>query len=149
MYIPPPRASKFFVNEDEMGVNAPVIHQRIIAKLTIGLGNLYHGNHSIPLEPLPEMMLDFTYSSPTPDVILFDNEADQTRIIIEICHTSGLKHDLAKTIRLIDEDDYGVLEGFVYNYKTDQWFRYRKGDGGLTEPSSFSEILQLDLNSFL
>ncbi|WP_421827407.1 hypothetical protein [Larkinella sp.] len=149
MYIPPPRASKFFVNEGETGVNAPVIHQRIIAKLTMGLGNLYHGNHSISLEPLPEMMLDFTYSSPTPDVILFDNEADQTPIIIEICHTSGLKHDLAKTIRLIDENLYGILEGFVYNYKTGQWFRYRKGDGGLTENSSFSEILQLDLNSFL
>jgi len=149
MYIPPPEASKFFVNEDEMSVNAPAIHQRIIALLTIGLGSLYHHTKSISLEPLPEMMLDFTYSSPTPDLILYDNETDQTKIIIEICHTSGQKNDLRKVIRLIDEDSYGIREGFVYNYKTHQWHRYRFGDGGLTTESSFSEILQLDLNAFI
>ncbi|AUD07351.1 hypothetical protein [Spirosoma pollinicola] len=149
MYIPPPRASKFFVNEDEMSVNAPAIHQRIIALLTMGLGNLYHGTKSISLEPLPEMMLDFTYSSPTPDVILLDNETDQTKIIIEICQTTGLKSDLRKVVRLVDEDIYGIREGFIYNYKTQHWYRYCFGDGGLTTESSFSEILNLDLNSFL
>ncbi|MGM9506646.1 hypothetical protein ACS5NO_02935 [Larkinella sp. GY13] len=30
-----------------------------------------------------------------------------------------------------------------------RWFRYRRGHGGLTENSAFSEILQIDLNSFL
>ncbi len=154
MYIPPPRASKFFVNEDEMSVNAPVIHQRIIALLTIGLGNLYHGSKRISLEPLPEMMLDFSYSSrydgpPTPDVILIDNTTQQTKVIIEVCQTTGLKGDLRKVIRLVDEDIYGIREGFVYNYKTQQWFRYRFGDGGLTTESSFSELLNLDLNEFL
>ena len=99
-------------------------------------------------------MLDFTYSSrndgpPTPDVILFDNVADQTRIIIEVCQTRGLTADLDKVIRLTDGGLYGILEGFVYNYKTQQWLRYRVGNGGLTEPTSFSEVLQLDLNAFL
>ncbi|GAB2518426.1 hypothetical protein [Spirosoma aerophilum] len=28
------------------------------------------------------------------------------------------------------------------------WFRYTKGDGGLTQSTSFSDILQLDLNQF-
>ncbi|MVM38719.1 hypothetical protein GO730_16140 [Spirosoma sp. HMF3257] len=149
MYIPQPEASKFFVNEDEMSVNAPAIHQRIIALLTMGLGNLYHGTKSISLEPLPEMMLDFTYRSPTPDLILFDNVTQQTRIIIEICQTTSLKSDLRKIIRLVDEDIYGIQEGFVFNYKTHQWYRYRLGDGGLTTESSFSDILQLDLNTFL
>lgn len=49
----------------------------------------------------------------------------------------------------MEEDDYGILEGFVFNYKTQQWLRYRKGDGGQAIESSFSEVLQLDLNAFL
>ncbi|MGA0560339.1 hypothetical protein ACO2Q8_26990 [Larkinella sp. VNQ87] len=134
--------------EDEMGVYAPFIHQRIIAQLTAGLYPLYKSGQ-IPYEPLPEMMLSEGYATPVPDLMLFEYQTDQTKIIIEICHTRGQKHDLSKVVTLIDEDIYGILEGFVYNYKTGDWFRYRKGDGGLTEPSSFSEILQLDLNAFL
>jgi hypothetical protein len=140
--------SPLMAHEDEMGVNAPFIHQRTIAQLTAGLYPLYRSG-KIPYEPLPEMMLTEGYATPVPDVLLYDYETEQTRVIIEICQTSGLKRDLTKIIKLIDEELYGILEGFVYNYKTAEWFRYRKGDGGLTEPSSFSEILQLNLNSFL
>ena len=46
-------------------------------------------------------------------------------------------------------DLYGIREGFMYNYKTHQWLRYRFGDGGLPTESSFSEILNLDLNTSL
>ncbi|GAB3316570.1 hypothetical protein GCM10027299_07000 [Larkinella ripae] len=134
--------------EDEMGVNAPFIHQRTIAQLTAGLYPLYKSG-TIPFEPLPEMMLTEGYATPVPDLILYDYEAEQTRIIVEICQTNGQKHDLNKLIRLIDEGDFGILEGFVYNYKTNDWFRYRKDDGGLTEKTAFSDILQLDLNGFL
>ena len=81
-----------------------------------------------------------------PDVSLRDN---QTPIIIEVCHTNGLKGDLQKVIQLIDEDLYGILEGFVYNYKTGKWLRYCKGDGGQATESSFSEVLSLNLNEFL
>ena len=52
-------------------------------------------------------------------------------------------------ISLIDDESYSILEGFVYNYKTEKWLRYRKGDGGQAIESSFSEVLQLDLNAFL
>ena len=130
-----------------MGVNAPMDHQRIISKLNVGLGKLFYYDKSISLEPLPETMIDPSRTSPTPDLLLYDNEADRIPIIIEICHTLGLKRDLQKVYSLIESDLYDILEGFVYNYKTKEWFRYRKGD--LTESSSFSEILQLDLNSFL
>lgn len=94
-------------------------------------------------------MLDDAKASPVPDLSLVDNRADVTPIIIEICKTSGQKGDIQKVVALIDDDLYGIREGFVYNYKTHQWFRYRFGDGGLTTESSFSEILQLDLNQFL
>ncbi|GAB3916134.1 hypothetical protein [Larkinella terrae] len=141
-----PHSQPSLVQED-MGTNAPVIHQRIIAQLTTGLYPQFRSG-AIPYEPLPEMMLG-EYSSPTPDVILYDNALDQTRIIIEVCHTRGVKDDIQKVIRLIDGELYGIQEGFVYDYKTRHWFRYRLGDGSLTSESSFSDILQLDLNQFL
>lgn len=56
---------------------------------------------------------------------------------------------MLKVIRLIEENDYGILEGFVYNYKTRQWLCYRKGDGGAATESSFSEVLKLELSVFL
>ncbi|PRY41077.1 hypothetical protein CLV58_106264 [Spirosoma oryzae] len=145
---PPPRSLQYLVLEDEMGVNAPIIHQSVIARLTAGLYPLYQSGR-IPFEPLPETMLTEGYASPVPDLILYDHQYEQTRVIVEICQKSGLKHDTGKVIKLIEDDTYGILEGFVYNYKTSQWLRYRKGDGGLTTESSFSDILQLELNSFL
>lgn len=134
---------------EDLGVWAPIDHQRIISLLTIGLGVLYHREKAISLEPLPETMLDEGKVSQVPDVSLRDNQAAQTPIIIEICHTNGLKGDLRKVIQLIDDDIYGIREGFIYDYRTSKWLRYRFGDGGLTTESSFSEILQLDLNLFL
>ncbi len=141
-----PTALKSLVHDD--GVNAPRYHQSTIARLTAGLYPLYRSG-AITLEPLPEMMLTEGYSSPVPDLILYDYEAEETRLIIEICQTNGLKADLDKVVRLIDGDLYGILEGFVYNYKTNQWLRYRKGDGGFTTASSYSDIIGLNLNDFL
>lgn len=138
----------FVIGEDQ-GVWAPADHQRVIAKLTTGLGILFYHEKRIQLEPLPETMLDEGKASQVPDVSLRDNRTDLTPIIIEVCHTNGLKMDTEKVIQLIDNDWYGIREGFIYNYKTHQWYRYLFGDGGLTTESSFSDILQLDLNAFL
>lgn len=143
-----PQETDSHVNDDQ-GVYAPFEHQRIIAKLTIGLGILYHHKHSITLEPLPETMIDESRVSSVPDLILYDNGSDQTRVIVEICHTKTAKNDIKKVIKLIDDDDYGILEGFVYDYKARVWYRYHKGSGGLTELSSFSILLTLDLNAML
>lgn len=129
------------------GVNGPIIHQRIIARLTAGLYPLFRTG-KILYEPLPETMLG-EYTSPTPDLILFDNQTDQTLVIIEICQTRGAKGDLQKVVNLIDGELYGILEGFVFNYKTQQWLRYRLGDGGVAANSSFSEVLQVDLSTFV
>lgn len=134
---------------EDLGVWAPADHQRVIAKLTTGLGVLFYREKAIHLEPLPETMLDEGKASQVPDVSLVDNAANETPIIIEICHAKGLKEDLQKVIQLVDNDLYGIREGFVYNYKTGNWLRYRFGDGGITTESSFSEILNLDFNQFL
>ena len=151
MYFP--SVSPSLVNED-FGVWAPIDHQRIISLLTMGLGVLYYREKCIQLEPLPETMLDEAKVSrnavpQVPDILLRDNETDETPIIIEVRKTTGQKADLQKVIQLIDEGFYGIREGFLYNYKTRQWLRYRFGDGGQATESSFSEILQLDLNSLL
>lgn len=137
------------VHEDDMGVNAPLKHQQVISRLHVELGILYYKNQSIPYEPLPETMLAEGYGNPVPDILLFDHASEQTRLIIEVCQTTGERNDILKVIRLIDEHDYGIQEGFVYNYKTQQWFRYRKGDGGVATPTSFSEALNLDLGLFI
>lgn len=134
--------------EDDMGVNAPIIHQSVIARLTAGLYPFYQSGQ-IPFEPLPETMLTEGYASPVPDLILYDHQNEQTQVIIEVCQNSGLKHDTSKIIRLIEDNEYGIIEGFVFNYKTQQWLRYRKGDGGMVTSSAFSDVLNLDLNVFL
>ena len=82
---------------------APKEHQRIISKLTTGLGALYYRQQKIDLEPLPETMIDEGQTSPVPDVLLYDNQRYQTPVIIEICHTSGVRNDIRKIIRLVDE----------------------------------------------
>lgn len=137
----------FPVNDD--GVNAPLQHQQVISRLHVELGILYYKQQSIPYEPLPETMLTEGYGNPVPDILLYDHEAEKTRVIVEICQTSGEKSDLRKVIRLIEDEDYGILEGFVFNYKTRIWMRYRKGDGGQAIETAFSEILQVNLGQFI
>lgn len=144
-----PGTSDDLIFRDDMAIHGPRDHQRVISKLNTGLGILYYREGSISLEPLPKTMLDEGQASPVPDIILSDNETAQTPIIIEICHTRGLKKDINKIIRLINEDEYSILEGFVYDYKTGQWLRYRKGDAGLMTETSFSDVLNLDLNAML
>lgn len=152
MYIPGSTDDLLF--RDDQAVYGPKDHQRVISKLNTRLGARYYDQKTIQLEPLPETMLNEAQASrnaepPTPDVILFDNAALTTPIIIEVCHTVGLKKDINKIIRLVDEDEYGILEGFIYDYKTEKWLRYRKDDAGLLTESSFSEVLNLDLNNML
>ncbi|GAB4027693.1 hypothetical protein [Spirosoma gilvum] len=143
-----PIPQKFMVLEDDMGVNSTRYHQSAIAKLTGGLYPLYRAG-AIALEPLPEMMLTEGYASPMPDVSLYSYAEEETKVVVEVCQTNGQKNDLKKIIWLIDENEYGILEGFVYNYKTRHWLRYRKGEGGVATESSFSDVLNLDLNQFL
>ena len=147
MYFPSV-TSPSVANED-FGVWAPIDHQRVISLLTMGLGVLYYREKSIRLEPLPETMLDEAKVSQVPDLLLRDNETDETPVIIEVCKTTGLKADLQKVVDLIDAGLYGIREGFIYNYKTGKWLRYRKGDGGQATESSFSDVLALDLSQFV
>lgn len=55
-----------------------------------------------------------------PDLILYDNDNRTTPVTVEVCHTDGLRRDSRKVIRLIAEDEYGILEGFVYDYSGNQ-----------------------------
>lgn len=138
-----------FVNEDEMAVYGPKDHQRVISKLNTHLGVLFYVEGTLALEPFPETMLDESKASPIPDLLLYNNETSESPVIVEVCNQEGLKKDLKKVMQLIDEDNYGIVEGFVYNYKARQWHQYRKGTGWITDSPSFSQLLQLDLDTFL
>lgn len=131
-----------------MGTNAPKSHQRIIAALTAQLWILYRDG-KLQLEPLPETMLNEGQTSPTPDIILYDNVLEETPVIIEINHPAGIKSDIKKVQALMDSEDYGIREGFVFDYKSNKWHKYKLGVGIITDRPSFCEAINLDLATLL
>ncbi|MFN0213319.1 MAG: hypothetical protein ACKVT2_03620 [Saprospiraceae bacterium] len=130
-----------------MGVNAPKIHQRIIGQLMMRLGMLFYIEKRIPYEPFPETMIDESQTSPTPDILLFDNENRQNKVIIEVSGNTGARRDFEKVKTLVEE--YGVPEGFVYNYDTEKWMKYRLGAGEDARHPSFVDSIGIDLNDLL
>lgn len=131
-----------------MGTNAPKPHQRIIAKLTTRL-TLAFEQGKISLEPLPETMLNEGQTSPTPDLILYDNILHETPVIIEVNHAAGVKSDIKKVQQLIDSEDYGIREGFIYDYNRQEWHKYKLGHGIIAENPSYCEAIQIDLATLL
>jgi Uma2 family endonuclease len=132
-----------------MGINAPRTHQRVIMRLAAELFYLYDKQKVTHLEPLPEAMIDEDASSPVPDIMLVDNERAETPVIIEITRTGSVKNDIKKVRHLIEESDYGIIEGFVYDYKRNEWHKYKRGEGILPENPSFCEAINLDLATLL
>ncbi|MBC8042125.1 MAG: Uma2 family endonuclease [Rhizobacter sp.] len=131
-----------------IGVNATKEHQRVICKLIVALGRFYEQG-TMTLEPFPETMLNEGEPSPVPDVSLYDNVLFETPVIIEINHTDGIKNDLKKVRRLIGETDYGIIEGFVYDYRLRQWHKHQKGIGDVLDKPSFCNAINLDLSTLL
>ncbi len=127
-----------------MGINAPRIHQAIIAKLIYGLTDLYIKEQT-GLFPYPETMIDESQTSPAPDVMLVDPKTDLTRVIIEITHTQGVRKDIIKLQQLMS--DYGVPEGFVYDYKLNVWHKF--GPSKDVANSSWCDAVGRDLSAFL
>jgi hypothetical protein len=128
-----------------MGVNAPKEHQRVIAKLVRSLYRLYDEG-KIAYEPLPETMIDAAKTSPTPDVLLYDNVLNRNVIIIEVA-ADGWKKDFRKVIELVE--DYDLEEGFVYNYIQKEWLKYSNKNKVISEKTSFCDAIGQDLNDFV
>jgi hypothetical protein len=131
-----------------MAINSPRPHQAVITKLIARLYILFE-TAQMHLQPYPETMLDSGGSSPVPDVILVNPETEQTEIIIEIANKTGFKNDCNKVRKLIEEQNYDIQEGFVYNYQTGDWFKYGLHEGEAVSDKSFSNIIQQDFNAFL
>ncbi len=136
-----------FDNAIYMGVNAPKAHQRIIGKLMMKLGILFYEKNQIPFEPFPETMIDENKTSPTPDILLFDNSTKQNKVIIEVTGTTGVPKDFEKIKQLVD--DYQVPEGFVYNYETGAWRKYSLVSGEDKTAPSYSSLLGYDLGKLV
>jgi len=130
-----------------MGVNAPKAHQRIIGKLMTALGQLFYREGTLPYEPFTETMIDEGKTSPTPDILLFDNATGLNKVIIEVSASAGARKDFEKLVELMH--DYEVPEGFVYNYSTGVWRKYRLDIGEVIQNPSFCDTIDLDLNTFL
>jgi len=128
-----------------MVINAPKEHQAIITKLIHGLAEMYLKDRT-PLFPYPETMIDEGQTSPAPDILLYDHKQEKTFLIIEMTHSTGMKKDIAKVFNLMK--DYEVPEGFVYDYKKNVWHKM-KNNSIETEDSSFSDVLNIRLNTLL
>lgn len=126
-----------------MGVNAPRIHQEIIAKLVYGV-TFFFKNGDTMLFPYPETMIDESETSPVPDVMLVNRENDLAEVVIEITHTQGFKKDVQKVRELMEE--YSVPEGFVYDYKLKIWQSVSSKNNA---SQSYCEALGNDLDNFL
>lgn len=129
-----------------MGVNAPRIHQAIIAQLVTGLMNLYR-NRQTKLFAYPEAMIDQSQTSPVPDLLLADPETELTSVLVEVTHTQGVKKDTQKLKELMTT--YEVSEGFVYDYKLNIWYRYELDGPDAGEKSSFCRAVGHSLSEFL
>ncbi|MFM8743338.1 MAG: hypothetical protein ACKODM_08455 [Cytophagales bacterium] len=129
-----------------MGINAPKEHQAVITRLIHGLADLYLRDKS-HLFPYPETMIDEGQTSPAPDILLYDHAQEKTVLLIEVTHSSGVKKDCQKVLNLMN--DYDVSEGFVYDYKKNEWYKMNPQNPDKSERKSFSETLQLDLANFL
>ena len=129
-----------------MGVNAPRIHQAIIAKLIYGLTDLYLKEHT-QLFPYPETRIDESQTSPAPDVMLVNTQTDLTSVIIEITHTQGVKKDAKKLQELMQI--YDIPEGFVYDYKLGIWHKFDLQKGVINESPSWCAVVGVDLAKLL
>ncbi len=129
-----------------MGTNAPKEHQRVIRKLTTGLDKLYMAG-DIAFEPFPETMIDESKTSATPDVLLFDAVSEQNIMFVEVTIPVSENFDFKKVIEVAEK--YQIPEGFVYNYRTYKWRKYKLGEGEITENPSFCDSIGYDLNEFL
>jgi len=130
-----------------MDVKASKPHQRIIGKLMTALGYLFYREGSLAYEPFSETMIDEGQTSPTPDILLFDNQTGLNKVIIEVSTSAGAKRDFEKLVDLMR--DYGIDEGFVYNYSAGIWRKYRLDKGEVFDNPSFCDTIGLDLNAFL
>jgi Uma2 family endonuclease len=106
------------------------------------LGILYFIEKKIPYEPLPETMIDESQTSPTPDILLFDNNKKQNQVLIEVSGNTGARRDFEKVKQLVQE--YSVPEGFVVNYDTSKWMKYKLESGEDTQTPSYCESISYD-----
>ena len=131
------------IAEIEMGHPATTQHQRTIKKLVFGLEKLYQAGN-IKFEPLPETDIDpGSPESKCPDLILQDNDAGTVTVIIEVATKRGWRTDFSKMRRLIDDTEYGIQEGFVFNFENSEWNKYSKAQG-VMENTSWSDVLAVD-----
>jgi len=129
----------------QLGIGAPKEHQRVIRKLIYHLSDLYI-KRGIPYEPFPETMIDESQTSPTPDILLYDEQKRKFVVIIEISATQGFKKDFLKIKELCQA--YEVQEGFVYDYLSLQWKRYTL-QSDETKAISYSIVINQDLGRFV
>jgi hypothetical protein len=131
-----------------LGYKANREHQRTIGRITSALYALYKQG-LLGLEPFSETNLNESEPSPVPDISLFDEKSCTTPVIIEVNDTTGIRNDLLRIKTVLNTTDFGVIEGFVYDFKRNEWHKYHRDKGDITDQPSFCEAINLDLATLL
>jgi ATP-dependent phosphoenolpyruvate carboxykinase len=50
---------------------------------------------------------------------------------------------------LIEDTEYGIEEGFVFNFEKNVWMKYSKSQGAITDNTSWSDVLSGDLKTIM
>jgi hypothetical protein len=61
----------------------------------------------------------------------------------------GFRTDFKKMRNLIENTEYGIEEGFVFDFEKSTWMKFSKEKGVETENPSWSNLLSYDLNKIL
>jgi hypothetical protein len=80
---------------------------------------------------------------------MLDEETCTTPVIIEVNDTTGIRNDLLRIRTVLTTTDYGVVEGFVYDFTRNEWHKYHRDKGDIAENPSFCEAINLDLATLL
>ncbi len=131
-----------------LGFKANREHQRTLGRIATAL-HWHYKQGAFRLEPFSETNLNESEPSPVPDISLFDEESYTTPVIIEVNDTSGVRNDLLRIRTVLHTTDFGVVEGFVYDFARNEWHKYHRDKGDITENPAFCEAINLDLATLL
>lgn len=80
---------------------------------------------TITSEPLP-VAYSSNFSS-VADIICFNPTNNKVNTLIKLCEKSHQKDAYHQFSKFIADNNFGVEEGFIYNYETREWLRIWRG----------------------
>jgi hypothetical protein len=68
---------------------------------------------------------------------------------IDMGHLDTIHHQRAIKQLIFGQTEYGIEEGFVFNFETQVWHRHQKSKVETPEQSAWSVVVQVDLSTLI